>query len=307
MQDRQLQTLCKRFALAIIGINLVLLAAAGVRAQTVVTSIQPLYLLAKEVLPEELNLQSLLPPGTTPHGFQLAVSQRRLLEDAELVVWIGPTMETFLPAVVRGKNTLQLDQLAQLQWPLITTDDHLPENTSDDHDHPPGRDPHIWLNPENARVIAQAIVAKVKPLVRDAQSQQALVEKLHRFEKRLDQREADWQAQLAPVAQQPWLVYHDAVRHLQQYFSLADYRTITTTPEHRPGAKYLYELRQDLTPGQCLLVEDYYPVVQAKSLAKEFHLKVAKFDPLGADADSYIALMDHVVTQVAQCLSATQQ
>ena len=272
----------------------------------VVTSIQPLYLVAKEVLPKDINVERLLPPGASPHGFQLSVSERRLLDKADLVAWVGPNMEAFLAPLLRRKNHLQIDTLASVRGA------HSTHSTHDDHDHhnhgqKNGIDPHLWLNPENIMVFARTLVEELEPLLDDRESKLQLRANLERFNSDLLAYDQKWQQQLQGFADKPWLVYHDALRHLQGHFHLLPYQVVTVSPDKRPGAKHLYQLRKQLKPGQCLLVEDYYPTRQAQKLAQEFNLNQFTIDPLGVHAQTYGQLMQDLVDQLSRCFAAYNQ
>ncbi|BFM04857.1 metal ABC transporter solute-binding protein, Zn/Mn family [Halioxenophilus aromaticivorans] len=284
--------------LCLLLISALMLLAAPVRATTVVASIQPVYLLAREVLAPQVQVQRLLPPGVTPHGFQMAVSQRRMLEQADVIVWVGPQLETFLTSVLRNKDNLALASVPALQWPARGSDHSHNNSQKNSHN---GQDPHIWLSPANALVMAQAIVEAVGRL--EPSLQPALATNLARFTQQLQAQQRQWQQSLQAVSAQPWLLYHDAAQHFEQFFNLRQYQTVTRTPESKPGARYLHQLRQQITPGQCLLVEAYYPTKQADKLAQEFNLRATPYDPLGTQANSYLELISAMVRQVEHCLA----
>lgn len=259
-------------------------------------SIQPLALIAEQLLGDSVELSTLLPPGATPHGFQLSVSQRRSLGEADLLVWVGPGLESFLGNIAKGQSQLRLDQLPSMVWPS----GHQHEAH---HDHNHGdQDPHLWLSPDNALVIARGLVAQLSATAARPEQIADWQQKLAIFEQEVASQARNWRALLSPFDQQPWLLYHDALSHFQTYFGLQPYKIITLTPERQPGARHLYELRTQIQPGQCLLVEQYYPTTQAKRLAEEFKLKQVSMDPLGVDAKSYSELMTNLVGQVAKCL-----
>ncbi|WP_317932790.1 metal ABC transporter solute-binding protein, Zn/Mn family [Halioxenophilus sp. WMMB6] len=268
---------------------------------TVVTSVQPVYLIAKELLGDSVALYNLLPPGASPHGFQMNVSQRRRLEQADLLVWVGPGMENFLTPLVRHSNALELDTLAGIKWPEAAAEHQAADH--DEHAHT-GRDPHLWLSPANGQVIAEGLVAALTVLTDDAGQKADWAARLERFSAELAANDREWQEQLAPLSEVPWLVYHDALNHFQAHFQLHPYQVITRTPEQRPGARHLYELRQQLQSGQCLLVEEYYPTTQAERLAEEYQLTRVSFDPLGVEAADYTQLMHNLVDRVSVCLRA---
>jgi zinc transport system substrate-binding protein len=260
-------------------------------------SIRPWFLLANEIAPDAVQVEQVLPAGTSPHSYQLSVSDRKRLADADLVVWTGPELESFLESMVARKTTIQVDKLPGLKWPGEA-------HTHHHHGHDHGAlDPHTWLSPFNAQIAAKAIAAKLvsSNLPREAKAQ--IMANVKQFEERLELASTEWKAQLAPHKDTSWLLYHDMLRHFQDHFDLGDFQIITDRPEVSPGAKHLHELRSAVSPGQCLLVEDYYPTRHADKLEQELALHRVGIDPLGFSADSYIDLMDRLVTAVADCLA----
>ena len=61
-----------------------------------VTSIKPLALIAQEIAGDKVSVENLLPVKASPHDYPLRVSDIRRLQDADLVLWVGPSLETFL-------------------------------------------------------------------------------------------------------------------------------------------------------------------------------------------------------------------
>ncbi|HBM48647.1 MAG TPA: ABC transporter substrate-binding protein, partial [Marinobacter sp.] len=71
-------------------------------AANVVTSIKPLELLVKAVAGDSVQVSTLVPPGSSPHNYTMKPSQRRALEQADAIFWVGPEMETFLSRLLGG-------------------------------------------------------------------------------------------------------------------------------------------------------------------------------------------------------------
>ncbi|MEC8428264.1 MAG: zinc ABC transporter substrate-binding protein, partial [Pseudomonadota bacterium] len=65
------------------------IATAGGSTTTIVTSNNPLALIAQQLLGAHGSAVSLLKPGQTPHDFALSFSDRRRIAEADLIVWIG--------------------------------------------------------------------------------------------------------------------------------------------------------------------------------------------------------------------------
>ena len=88
---------------------------AGALAEplSVLSSIKPLQLLVSAVGGEQVNSQLLLPPTFSPHDARLKPSQWQSLHQADLIVWVGPQMESFLASALSDRDkVLTLGSLA---------------------------------------------------------------------------------------------------------------------------------------------------------------------------------------------------
>ena len=89
-----------RLALALSALAIATPAAAT----NVVASIKPVELLVKAVAGDSVEVSTLIPPGSSPHNYSMKPSQRRALEQADVIFWVGPDMETFLNRLLGGKE-----------------------------------------------------------------------------------------------------------------------------------------------------------------------------------------------------------
>jgi zinc transport system substrate-binding protein len=79
---------------------------------------------------------------------------------------------------------------------------------------------------------------------------------------------------------------------------------VTFTPEQKPGARHMTELRQQLAKdGKCLFLEPYNDMTSARELARELNLKIGSLDPLGGqNTTSYTQLMEQLAAAFVACL-----
>ena len=130
----------------------------------VLTSIKPLQLIAAAVQDGVAIPEVLLPPGASPHNYALRPSDVRKVQSVDLLYWIGPDMEGFLPRVLNGRTlpSVAVQDLPGMKLRRFAEDSHSHAEEADehDHDHRPGSlDAHLWLSPINARVIATKMAA----------------------------------------------------------------------------------------------------------------------------------------------------
>lgn len=270
----------------------------------VLASIKPLGLIAQEVLGDRGQADSLLSGSASPHDYPLKVSDIQRLKRADLVLWVGPELETFLSKALEQlppQQQLQAQQLDGLHWPSETEGS---ESGGHHHEHFHERDPHLWLDPRNGARIALALaerLGEIDPEGSEAYRANAnqLAEKLNSLDQQLEQR-------LDKVSGRGFAVYHQGYAHFVQRYNLNQLGYVTYGPEQRPGARHLYQLRQRLAANaQCLFTEPYYDTSSAKQMAQDLNLKLAHLDPLGAEnITSYPALIETMAEAFLDCLSS---
>ena len=132
----------------------------------VVASIAPLHSLAAAVMEGTDTPRLLLRGGESPHSFSLRPSDARMLHDADILFWIGPTLEQPLARILPNLGTSHT--VALIDTPGLELLPNRQSHASDPHSHhaadvSPARqsgagiDPHIWLSPGNAAVLVEEI------------------------------------------------------------------------------------------------------------------------------------------------------
>jgi len=290
-----------RRGLALIALALAVSLSVAMPAQAklqVVASIKPLALIAQEVAGDQADVTTLLPITASPHDYPLKMSDHRRLRAADLVVWIGPELESFLArplANIAADKLLTSYQLPGLYWPLMEASDH----NHSSHAHV-DKDPHIWLDPRNAIVIAQSIAARLGQQQPEFAVQfRANAQQFIASVQRVDQQIAQ---QLEPVKTVGFAVYHEGYAHFVGRYGLHQVAYVTYTPERRPGAKHLKELREALAKeGVCLFMEPHYKAQGMEEMAATLNLRIGLLDSIG---DQQVSRYQQLLQQLSQSFLA---
>ena len=179
--------------------------------------------------------------------------------------------------------------IAGIEWPLGGSQEH------GDHQH--GQDPHLWMNPANARLMVEAmeaalVAARPEQAAHYRQQGQALRE-------RLAHTGAAIRARLEKPAK--YISFHDAYGHWNRHFGSQQLASVGTTPEQKPSARHLYALQKLAPEAQCLLAESLYANQNSESLARQLRLPLVMADPLGQAAGSYEALLLNLAQVFEAC------
>ena len=138
----------------------------------VVASIKPIHSLASYLM-DGVGKPDLIVDGyASPHGFAMKPSHAKMLQNADLIFWVGEDLENFLEKPLKSIakkaekiELIEIKGLTKLEFRERNIfeghDDHgHKEDKHDDHQgHAHGEhDPHIWLDPMNAKVILNEMV-----------------------------------------------------------------------------------------------------------------------------------------------------
>ena len=285
--------------------TLIISLSSPLQALEITTSIKPLQLLVASIS-EGINRPALLIPGaSSPHDYQLRPSERRQLEQADLIFWIGPQLEMSLTKVLKQlppkTRVIALGIEETVQQPPKHTQ---PQEHKHNHS---GSDPHIWLDPDHAADLAQQI-ATVLSEVDPSHSLDYQKNLLH-FLAQLNHYDLKLKTLLEPVNQRGYFVFHDAYHGFEQHYQLNHLGAFTLSPERRPGARHLAEIRQQLMDYQavCVFSEPQFPPSLVSNLVEGTNVRQGQLDPLGigieADASGYFRLLMQLGQSFQRCLS----
>ncbi len=277
----------------------------------VLTSIKPLQLIAAAVQDGVAVPEVLLPPGASPHNYALRPSDVRKVQSVDLLYWIGPDMEGFLPRVLKGRSlpSVAVQDLLGMKLRHFAEDSHSHAEDADehDHDHRPGTlDAHLWLSPVNARVIATRMAADLSAA--DPANAARYQNNLKAFSERLDALDARLKARLAGIAGKPYFVFHEAFDYFEDAYGLKHAGVFSVAAEVQPGAQHVAAMRARLqqVDKTCVFSEPPLRPRLAETLVAGLPVKLAELDALGgytpATAQGYEQVLEKLGNDLAGCL-----
>ncbi|WP_349360357.1 metal ABC transporter solute-binding protein, Zn/Mn family [Stappia sp.] len=184
-------------------------------------------------------------------------------------------------------------------------DDHAHDDHAHDHDDKPGEDhaheaqghdehahdhgsvdAHIWLDPENAKAMVRAIEAAL--VARDPDNAARYTENAEAQIAKLDALIAEVRDVVAPVRDKGYIVFHDAYRYFERRFGTAAVGGITISPEVRPGAARLAEIRDTIREldATCVFSEPQFEPAVVSVVIEGTQARTGVLDPLGAGIDA---------------------
>lgn len=294
----------------------------------VLASIKPVQQIATAVLDGIAPVDVLLPPGASPHSYALRPSDRRLIEEATRIYWVGPELETFLQALFDDAGSARaLMQDAELQLRRYAERDQMAEpagqshsehdhdqahgqdhhDQHDDHDHGPGSlDTHVWLSPQNALAMARYMAADLGQLYPQHAAQ--MDDNLQAFATRLAQLDSRLQQRFAALQKRGYFVFHDAYGYFEDHYGLQALGVFSVSHEIQPGARQVNALREQLqhSGAVCVFTEPQFSPRLVHSLTRDLPVRSGVLDPLGVDiapgSQGYLQTIEQLAESLAGCL-----
>jgi zinc transport system substrate-binding protein len=329
-------TTSRRALLTMVAVSVASLGSAAVADDTgsVVVSIKPLHSLVANVMAGVGEPVLILSGGGSEHTYSLRPSEAAALEQARVVFWVGEGLETFLAdtiAAVAGKATVvelgEAEGVTRLPTRTGATwdphgdehaeDAHAGEQAEDEHaedghaeheDEHGSFDPHVWLDPVNAQALVTAIAATLAEA--DPEHADAFRANEAETNARLAELDAELAAVLAPVADKPFIVFHDGYQYLERRYGLAGAGSITVSPEVQPGAARVQEIRERIEElgAVCVFAEPQFAPALVETAIEGSDARTAVLDTLGAELENgpelYFQLMRANAQALSDCLGA---
>ncbi|TRW97894.1 zinc ABC transporter substrate-binding protein [Paracoccus sp. M683] len=312
-------------AFALTGMTALTALTARAEPPLIVTDIPATGSLVQQVLGDLGDVQVLLPAGGNAHHYQLRPSQAASLQDAGLLIWVGPELTPWLARAAESLTqgvSLPLLALPQTQHPGGTAEDH--DHAAHDHDHEHdtddhdqdhgGIDPHAWLDPQNGKLWLAAIAEALAKA--DPEHAATYTENARLGAQQIDQTSAALTAELASVAGQRFAVFHDAYGHFTGRFGLQPAIALALGDAATPSAARLSAIRDEMLAGdiRCIFPETGHDPAVIESLIDGTDIRIGDMlDPAGAslvtgngtgDKQLYPAILQGLGQTITGCLSS---
>lgn len=296
----------------------------------VVTDIAPVHALVSQVMAGVGEPALLLDGAADPHSVALKPSQARLLEQAQLVVWVGPELEPWLARALDGLG--RAEAIALLDLPVTTlrdfdgspatldngayeegvgeSDDHHHDDDThahdEDHAHE-GTDPHAWLSPDNARAWLGTLAEELS--ARDPENAETYQANAQAAILDITQMDAEISAQLEPFAGAEIVTFHDAFGYFTTAYGIDVLGSLRAGDASAPSAAALSELKALVADHgvTCAFLEPAADDGLLKAIEQDAGLKTGVLDATGQTLtpgpELYGDLMTSLATTIATCLA----
>lgn len=292
------------------------LTTTAMAAPNVVASIKPVHSLVSAVMAGVAEPTLIVKGAASPHTYALKPSDAGALETADIVFWNGHGMELFLGEALEtlaGQATVvELADAPGIELLPVREggafEAHAHEGEGHDHEHEEhehageGGDMHFWLDPENAKLMVTQIAATLAAA--DPENAAAYEANAEAERVKLDALQAELAAVLAPVADKPFIVFHDAYQYFEARFGLDLAGSVTVTPDVLPGAARIDELKAKVGElgATCVFAEPNFEPTIISAITEGSDAKAGVLDPEGGALEQGVELYPNLLRGLARSL-----
>lgn len=312
---------------AITGLAAWAAAAPPARAAelAVVVTSKPIHSLVAGVMGSTGTPRLLVDGNASPHTYSMKPSDAKAVNAAGVFFRVSEGLEPFtgklvksLPKSVRVVSLQEapgVELLDRRKGGSFETHTHgggkkgHGHGHSHDDDEADGKDPHVWLDPDNARAMVDHIattLAAANPDGADAYRANAAS-----LKGRIADLSVELERDLAPLKGRPFIIFHDATQYFEAHFGLTAAGSITVSPEVQPSAKRLQSIRAKIAKlgATCVFAEPQFKSRLVDTVVEGTSARTGTLDPEGgllqAGPELYPALMRGLAASLKDCLAGS--
>ncbi len=318
-------------------------------APNVMVSIKPIHSLTAGVMKGVAEPKLLLDGVTSPHDFNLKPSQAQIIQDSDIIIWVGEGLKTFLIKSMKNysdkKTSLELMDIEKLS--LLDYREHKDhddhdkhedhgedkhdehsehkeeehsehkdedEHTEESHDNgheghghaEGGKDPHLWLDIDNAKIITNEIAKTLSK--NDPENASTYSTNATSMIEKLDALNVTIAKTMQGSQDQGYVVFHDAYQYFEKHFGLTAPHAITLNPEVQPSAARIKELQHEVSENNisCIFSEPQFSPKVLSVVAENTKATISTLDPLGSNItkgeEHYFNTMNGLAKSFSDCL-----
>jgi len=279
----------------------------------IVATIKPIHSIISNITDGVIEPSLLLPDEASPHTYQIKPSHRKILQDADLIFWLGESYETPINKVMQqftrksfsliSAPKLKLYANRSIREFVMTSS---PTTKHHGHHHALNEnDPHIWLSVDNAIQLTRYISQKL--ILADPDNESIYLKNTASYLQRLEQLKITIQNIFEQQKPAPYLVFHDAYQYFEKEFHLQIMGTILLNPHVPLTPKGLKEVQSLLTKHniQCIFYEPEFGQQPLRPILARSGVTLLELDPLGArqvkGKACYEQTMQQLAVQLLRC------
>jgi zinc transport system substrate-binding protein len=236
---------------------------------SVCVTIAPLEMIIRPIAAAHADIVTLLPPGASPHTFELTPSRARQASRAVGIFYVDSSLDAWGAEFDRRRAIAVLPMLPEELVQFYGEGSH---RTAD---------PHFWLDPIAVREVTAPIAARLSeldPSHADEYSANAVEAML-----RLDVLHQELSAILEPIRRAVIVQHHPSMNYFLARYGLRSIGSVEPSPGQEPTPRDLQRLAEAIRAEnvRAVVTEPQLPRAPVEALAEMTGTKVVELDPIG--------------------------
>jgi len=269
---------------------------------SVVTSFYPMYDFATKIGGEKVSVVNLTPAGTEPHDWEPSSTDMVTLEKADIFIYNGAGMEHWVDSVLSSLSNKDLITVEAAKGITLLKSSGADQSES--------YDPHVWLDPQNAKIQMQTILDAF--IQADPANKEYYKANFDKYASELDKLDEEFTAALSGLPQKNIVVAHDAFGYLCNAYGLTQVPIEGLSADSEPDAARMSEIIDFVKANEVKVIffEELVSPKVAKAIAEETGSTTAVLNPLEgiteeqqAAGEDYFSVMRANLTALVDALS----
>lgn len=254
----------------------------------VVASFYPIAYMAEQIGGDKISVSTIITPGSDVHSWDPSISDIASAEDADLIIYLGAGLDHWMEEDIietidtSGKTVLEASEgieLIEIHEEHDEHDDHdehheeeegheEEEDDHDDHDHE-GGDPHLWISPRTALILAENIADSL--IEADPANQEIYTENWSEFKTKLETLDNSYTSTLAPASGESFFVTHSAYGYIAVNYGMEQHGLIGVSADEQPSTAQVVEIVEEMIEEESYIIyidpvysEDYAQTLKAE-------------------------------------------
>ena len=272
----------------------------------VMASFYPMYDFATKVGGDKVEVTNMVPAGTEPHDWEPAATDVKNLEEADVFIYNGAGMEHWTEDVLdaldnkdlkvveasKGLTLLEGKEEDEEETEDSSSDSDASDESTSDEDSSDSEityDPHVWLNPLNAKAEMENI--KNAFVEADPDNKDYYEQNYETYAEKFDQLDKEYKDGLSDTKSKDLITSHEAFGYLCQAYGLNQVGIEGLSPDSEPDASRMNEIIKFAKENnvKTIFFEELVSPKVSKTIADEIGAKTAVLNPLEGLTDDEIS------------------
>ena len=235
-------------------------------------------------------------PISCLHDYSISAKQAQIAEQADVIILSGAGLETAISSLLINKDIIDCSENIDL---LGCSEDH--DHAHHDSSHSHEFDPHIWLSPKNAMLMATTIYSSL--VQRYPQYSEQFSANLNNPLSDLEAVDADAKSKVEALSTRSMITFHDGFTYLAHAYDLTIIKAVEEESGSEASAAELKELIGLVQSNQlpAIFTEENGSVSAAGIIAAETNIEIYALD-MAMSERTYFEAMHHNIDTIKEAM-----